>query len=411
MPRAAAIASHSAWECSRTALLAAQVLIAASLGLPVPASSQATPAAAAEPRQAAPAAAAEPRQARPAAVSGPSTAGRPAMPLAMPSWVELGNYQREALAPLQPVWNGLPAASKRSWLALTEKLPAMQAADREAAQKRIREWAALSPEQRRMARDNFRLAKSLDRDERLATWESYRQLTPEQRTVLRDNGWTSNTAARHAGAATGLFVRELPLDPTDALPVWLLPSEVIDTSISVLDAFTGGTPQSESDLRDRLELALPRGRGAVKFRHQVEVGRVLESARELGWGLDEQGVAGAQHDVADLARHSLAVPMHADDHGAVAGAEPALAHRQPHQRRRRILHRVDRLPRAAVEPVVRNHAVHVRVDARRQGRVARRGQGQYQCRLRAPKRLVLRIPVLEHLADDPLLVVPHPDGD
>jgi hypothetical protein len=204
MPRAAAIASHSARECSRTALLAAQVLIAASLGLPVPASSQATPAAAAEPRQAAPAAAAEPRQARPAAVSGPSTAGRPAMPLAMPSWVELGNYQREALAPLQPVWNGLPAASKRSWLALTEKLPAMQAADREAAQKRIREWAALSPEQRRMARDNFRLAKSLDRDERLATWESYRQLTPEQRTVLRDNGWTSNTAARHAGAATGL---------------------------------------------------------------------------------------------------------------------------------------------------------------------------------------------------------------
>ncbi len=165
---------------------------------------QAAPAAAAEPRAAVPAATAEPRQARPAAASGPTAAGRPAMPLAMPAWVELNAYQREALAPLQPVWNNLPAANKRSWLALTEKLPAMQASDREAAQKRIREWAALSPEQRRMARDNFRLAKSLDRDERLATWESYRQLTPEQRTVLRDNGWTSNTAARHAGAATGL---------------------------------------------------------------------------------------------------------------------------------------------------------------------------------------------------------------
>ena len=31
----------------------------------------------------------------------------------------------------------------------------------------------------------------------------------------------------------------------------------------VLDPFTGGTPQSESDLRDRLEQALPRGRGAA----------------------------------------------------------------------------------------------------------------------------------------------------
>jgi hypothetical protein len=29
-------------------------------------------------------------------------------------------------------------------------------------------------------------------------------MTPEQRAVLRANGWTSNTAARHAGAPTGL---------------------------------------------------------------------------------------------------------------------------------------------------------------------------------------------------------------
>lgn len=29
-------------------------------------------------------------------------------------------------------------------------------------------------------------------------------MTPEQRAVLRNAGWTSNTAARHAGARTGL---------------------------------------------------------------------------------------------------------------------------------------------------------------------------------------------------------------
>jgi hypothetical protein len=29
-------------------------------------------------------------------------------------------------------------------------------------------------------------------------------MTPEQQKVLREAGWTSNTAARHAGAPTGL---------------------------------------------------------------------------------------------------------------------------------------------------------------------------------------------------------------
>jgi hypothetical protein len=129
---------------------------------------------------------------------------RSVLPLNQPKWAELSAFQQETLAPLQGAWNTMPAAKKRSWLALTEKMPAMTPSDRAAAQQRIREWASLSPEQRRMARDNYRLAKSLDRDERLATWESYQQMTPEQRSVLRANGWTSNTAARHAGAPTGL---------------------------------------------------------------------------------------------------------------------------------------------------------------------------------------------------------------
>lgn len=139
-----------------------------------------------------------------AASPAPAAPARVALPLSSPAWADLNAFQREALAPLQPVWNGLPAAKKRAWLTLTDRMPGMKSADREAALQRIQAWAALSPEQRRMARDNYRLAKALDRDERLATWESYRQLTPEQQTVLRDNGWTSNTGARHAGASTGL---------------------------------------------------------------------------------------------------------------------------------------------------------------------------------------------------------------
>ncbi len=166
----------------------------------------------------APAVAADPRPDKAAAEP------RSLLPLAQPLWSELSPAQRETLAPLESRWNGLPLAKKRAWLTLTEKMPTMSAGDRAKAQARIQEWASLTPEQRRMARNNYRLAKSLDRDERLATWESYNLMTPEQRSVLRANGWTSNTAARHAGAPTGLAkeaarpLTAVPVAPTSLAP-------------------------------------------------------------------------------------------------------------------------------------------------------------------------------------------------
>ena len=126
------------------------------------------------------------------------------LPLAQPLWSELNAAQREVLSPLESEWNGMPRTSKLSWLKLADRVPKMKPAEREKAQARIREWAALTPEQRRLARNNYRLAQGLGKDERVASWEQYQSMTPEQRSVLRANGWTSNTAARHAGAPTGL---------------------------------------------------------------------------------------------------------------------------------------------------------------------------------------------------------------
>jgi hypothetical protein len=54
----------------------------------------------------------------------PSTAAVPQgslLVLVQPLWSELSAFQRETLAPLEPSWNSLPLAKKRSWLALTEK--------------------------------------------------------------------------------------------------------------------------------------------------------------------------------------------------------------------------------------------------------------------------------------------------
>ena len=141
----------------------------------------------------------------PPAVAGDTEAARASLlPLAQPLWSELSPAQHEVLAPLEPQWNALPSAKKRSWLKLADRVPKMKPPEREKALERIREWATLTPEQRRLARNNYRLAKSLDKEEREASWEQYSSMTAEQRSVLRASGWTSNTAARHAGAPTGL---------------------------------------------------------------------------------------------------------------------------------------------------------------------------------------------------------------
>lgn len=129
---------------------------------------------------------------------------RSLLPLAQPLWSELTPRQQQLLQPFAEQWNSLPVEEKRAWKALAQRFPKLSAAERSHAVKRISEWAALTPEQRKIARQNFRLAQALPKDERVAQWEQYQALTEEQRRVLQNSGSTSNTAARHAGSRTGL---------------------------------------------------------------------------------------------------------------------------------------------------------------------------------------------------------------
>jgi hypothetical protein len=126
------------------------------------------------------------------------------LPLAQPLWSDLSAAQRRVLEPFESQWNGLPISEKRAWAELASRFPKMKADEQKRVEKRVEEWAALTPEQRRLARANYRLAQQVARENLLAEWENYQSMTPEQRSVLGTAGSTSNTAARHAGASTGL---------------------------------------------------------------------------------------------------------------------------------------------------------------------------------------------------------------
>jgi hypothetical protein len=125
------------------------------------------------------------------------------LPLVQPLWSDLTPVQQQVLAPFSEQWNGLPVTEKQAWSDLARRFPKMKADEQKRVEKRIAEWAALTPDQRRLARANYRLAQKVGRENLLAEWENYQSMTPEQRSVLGSVG-TSNTAARHVAAQTGL---------------------------------------------------------------------------------------------------------------------------------------------------------------------------------------------------------------
>jgi hypothetical protein len=135
-----------------------------------------------------------------------------------PLWVDLTDSQQVALAPFAAEWNTWPTADKKSWVSLADKLPGMSADQRDKARRRILEWANLSPEQRRIARANYRLAKERPAPQRVEEWQRYQSMTQEQREILRRAGSTSNTAAGHAGAPTGLAKEASQPLPRVAVP-------------------------------------------------------------------------------------------------------------------------------------------------------------------------------------------------
>ena len=101
-----------------------------------------------------------------------------------PEWQDLTAAQKQALAPLTQLWPSMTEAHKRKWLALSQNFAQLPEADKNTLQSRMREWAALSSQQRAQARLNFADAKQLPQDERRSKWEAYQALSPEEKQKL-----------------------------------------------------------------------------------------------------------------------------------------------------------------------------------------------------------------------------------
>ena len=101
-----------------------------------------------------------------------------------PAWAELTADQQMILAPLKADWDTLDPERRRKWIGIAKRYPGMNAQEQERVQRRMQAWAKLTPEQRRIARENYkRIAKQrVEKRQQLAErWAEYQALPPHER--------------------------------------------------------------------------------------------------------------------------------------------------------------------------------------------------------------------------------------
>ncbi len=99
-------------------------------------------------------------------------------------WARLSLAQREALAPLQTEWDRLDAPQRAKWLEMAARFPGMPDAERWRVQARMAEWARMTPQQRRQARQQFQQARKLPDIERAQHWGAFQSLPESEREAL-----------------------------------------------------------------------------------------------------------------------------------------------------------------------------------------------------------------------------------
>lgn len=101
-----------------------------------------------------------------------------------PLWKDLSAPQRVALAPLAGEWDRMEGTRKQKWLDIANRYAAMKPHEQERVQVNMREWIKLTPEERRMARENYTLTKKIDKSKKADSWNEYQQLSEEQKKKL-----------------------------------------------------------------------------------------------------------------------------------------------------------------------------------------------------------------------------------
>lgn len=106
-----------------------------------------------------------------------------------PAWQDLNETQQQILAPLAEDWNRMENYRRKKWLGIAQRYPRMAAKEQERVQRRMLEWANMTPEQRQNARETYKNLNQLPPERKSAVkqkWEEYQNLPEAQRQQLKE---------------------------------------------------------------------------------------------------------------------------------------------------------------------------------------------------------------------------------
>ncbi len=101
-----------------------------------------------------------------------------------PLWLELTRPQQVALEPLHKEWDAMEGLRKQKWLDIANRFSSMKPDEQQRMHERMRAWLKMTPEERRLVRENYTMTKKLDKSEKSVQWEQYQQLPEEEKRRL-----------------------------------------------------------------------------------------------------------------------------------------------------------------------------------------------------------------------------------
>jgi hypothetical protein len=108
------------------------------------------------------------------------------------SWAELSSEQKIILAPLSRDWDAMELQRQMKWLGIAQRYSSMTPDEKVRTQDRMKEWARLSPMERRVARDGFASIQRAPQEVRgnmketiKQQWQIYQELPESEKARLR----------------------------------------------------------------------------------------------------------------------------------------------------------------------------------------------------------------------------------
>jgi len=109
-------------------------------------------------------------------------------PLSQPSWAELNAEQKRVLAPLSTEWDKMDGFRRKKWLGIAQRYPSLSAEEQTRMQRRMTDWAKLTPDERKRARDKYKSLQQATPEKKESVklkWQEYKELPESEKSRLK----------------------------------------------------------------------------------------------------------------------------------------------------------------------------------------------------------------------------------